>query len=159
MSSPASTMIADSPGPLRTMRLRAVWAAALLASLVFWLTAKPHVPWAFKFPRAWQLPLKRDISAFMKWLAEDASFGLFSFRDLTRGVSWLIDIPLDIATSILSSGFLKGQGSDAVQILPPLSWIAVIAIAVAMGRYARDWKLAALVGACFGYLAVFGQWN
>jgi glycine betaine/proline transport system permease protein len=28
-----------------------------------------------------------------------------------------------------------------------------------MGHYARDWKLAALVGGCFLYLAVFGQWD
>ncbi len=152
-------MITDSPGPLRAMRLKVVWTAALVISVLFWLTAKPHLPWAFRFPRAWQLPLKQEISSFMKWLAEDASLGLFSFKDLTRGIAWLVDIPLDIATSILSSGFLKGQGSDAVQMLPPLSWIAVIAIVVAMGRYARDWKLASLVGACFGYLAIFGQWD
>ncbi|MGR3405672.1 ABC transporter permease, partial [Roseovarius indicus] len=29
----------------------------------------------------------------------------------------------------------------------------------AMAHYARDWKLAALVGGCFLYLAVFGQWQ
>ena len=28
-----------------------------------------------------------------------------------------------------------------------------------MGHYARDWKLAALVGGCFLYLAMFGQWD
>ena len=139
--------------------MKFIWAAALMFSVYFWYAAKPYLPWAFKFPRGWQFPLKNHISSFMKWLAEDASLGLFTFKEMTRGISWLMEIPLDAATSILSSGFLKGQGSDAVQVLPPLSWIAVIAIVVAMGRYARDWKLAALVGACFGYLAIFGQWN
>jgi glycine betaine/proline transport system permease protein len=139
--------------------LRVIWVLALLNSLWFWSSAKPYVPWAFKYPRGWQVPLKQHISAFMRWLAEDASFGLFTFKDLTRAISWGMEIPLQTATSILSSGFVEGQGSDAVQVLPPLSWIAVIAIVIALGRYARDWKLAALVGGCFGYLAVFGQWN
>ncbi len=154
-------MSSQDPAPeeISSNTLRWVWAAALAASLAFWLFAKPYAPWAFKYPRAWQLPLKREISDFMKWLVEDASFGLFSFTELTRGIAWLLDIPFTIATSILSSGFLKGQGSDAVQILPPLTWIAVIAIVVALGRYAGGWKLAALVGACFSYLAIFGQWE
>ncbi len=139
--------------------MHAAWAVVISASVLLWLYAKQVAPWALDFPRAWQLPLKNQISAFMKWLVEDAGFGLFSFVDVTRGIAWLIDIPYTVATSILSTGFLKGQGSDAVQLLPPLSWIAVIAAVVAMGRYARDWKLAALVGACFGYLAIFGQWE
>ena len=129
-------------------------------AVLFWLYAKPLMPWAFRYPRSWQFPLKKHISAAMKWLAEDASFGLlFTFKDLTRGIAWLLEQPLQLATSVLSSGFLQGQGSDAVQVLPPLSWLAVIAIVVAMGRFAKDWKLAALVGCCFTYLAVFGQWE
>ncbi|WP_422732926.1 ABC transporter permease [Microbaculum marinum] len=140
------------------------WIAVLIASLIVstygedvieWLGAD----WAYEWPRAWQVPLAAWISAFMDWLVEDATFGLFTFLQLTRFVSWLLEIPLTIATSLLSTGFLKGQGSAAVQVLPPLSWIAVIAVVVAMGFYARGWKLAAFVGACFLYLAVFGQWN
>ena len=46
-----------------------------------------------------------------------------------------------------------------MQILPPLSWIAVIVVVALMARAAADWKLTALVGACFLYLAVFGQWD
>ena len=46
-----------------------------------------------------------------------------------------------------------------MQILPPLSWIAVIAVLVAMARSAAGWRLAALIGGCFLYLAVFGQWD
>jgi glycine betaine/proline transport system permease protein len=140
------------------------WLAVLVASLF----AASHgedvaealgIDWAFAWPRAWTVPLASWISAFMKWLIDDATFGLFTFLQLTRFVSWLLDIPLTIATSLLSTGFLRGQGSDAVQVLPQLSWIAVIAIVVAMGYYARGWKLAVFVGACFFYLAVFGQWD
>ncbi len=135
------------------------WLVALGAAVAFWLFAKPYVPWAFKYPKKWQLPLKREITDFMTWLLDEAKLGPVAFVDLTRGISWIIDIPYSFASSILATGFLKGQGSDAVQVLPPLSWIAVVVIVIAMGRYARDWKLAALVGGCFCYLAVFGQWQ
>jgi glycine betaine/proline transport system permease protein len=44
-----------------------------------------------------------------------------------------------------------------VQILPPLSWLTVIAAVIALGHYAKDWVLALIVGVSFGYLAIFGQ--
>ncbi len=136
-----------------------LWIAALGATLLLSLFGKQIAPWTLKYPRGWVLPLKSEISAFMKWLINDASFGLFTFKELTRSVSWLLDWPLQLATSLLSSGFVKGLGSDAVQILPPLSWIAVIFALVLLARFVAGWRLAALVGACFLYLAVFGQWQ
>ncbi len=136
-----------------------LWIAGLGATLVLSLFGKQIAPWTLKYPRGWVLPLKAEISAFMKWLINDATFGLFTFKELTRSVSWLLDWPLQLATSLLSSGFVKGLGSDAVQILPPLSWIAVIFALVLLARFVAGWKLAALVGGCFLYLAVFGQWQ
>ena len=59
----------------------------------------------------------------------------------------------------LASGFEQGIGRHAIQIVPPLSWLTIIAAVIAMGHYARDWFLATLVGLSFGYLAVFGQWE
>ena len=29
----------------------------------------------------------------MKWLINDATFGLFTFKELTRSIAWLIDWP------------------------------------------------------------------
>ncbi len=138
---------------------RAIWALALGASILFAWATRDLVPWAHEYPRDWIWPIRFEITDFMKWLINDASFGLFSFTDLTRSIAWLLDWPLGLATGLLSTGLMQGQGSDAVQITPPLSWLAVIGAVVAMGHYARDWKLAALVGGCFLYLAMFGQWN
>ena len=115
--------------------------------------------WIIKYPPAWRLPLKDDISSAMQWLIEDASFGLFSFTELTRGIAWLIDQPYNLALAVLSTGFIEGLGQEAVEILPALSWIAVICLVMAMGQYAKDWWLAGLVGCAFLYLAVFGQWD
>ena len=127
---------------------------------IFYFYSRDWLPrWALKYPRQWVWNLRRDISAFMDWLVNDANFGWFTFRELTRGIAWLLDIPLNAATSLFSTGLMQGLGSDAVQLLPPLSWLAVIVVVAAMGYYARDWRLSLLVGLCFLYLAVFGQWQ
>ena len=139
--------------------LGACWAITVAVTFVLWLFGKQIAPWTIKFPRDWQFPLRIEISQFMEWLLNEADLGLFTFQEMTRGIAWLLNIPLTVATSALSTGLLKGQGSDAIQLLPPLSWIAVIVIVVLLGRYARDWGLAALVGGCFSYLAIFGQWD
>jgi glycine betaine/proline transport system permease protein len=41
-----------------------------------------------------------------------------------------------------------------VQIVPPLSWIAVIGVIALAGHFAGGWRLAALVAACFGFSPV-----
>ncbi|HSF94999.1 MAG TPA: ABC transporter permease subunit [Thermohalobaculum sp.] len=135
------------------------WGAGLAAFLLLWLAGRPHLGWAFDLPRSLQIPLRRWIGDFMKWLVEDASFGLFSFTEFTRFLAAVIDFPYRIALSLLSTGFLEGQGSDAVQIVPPLSWIAVIGLIALMGHHAGGPRLAALVAACFGFVVLFGQWN
>jgi glycine betaine/proline transport system permease protein len=115
--------------------------------------------WIVRFPSQYQLNLDTVISGFLDWLVNTANFGLFTFRDVTRGIAWMIEQPYQFLRNFLIEGFQSGLGNEAVQLAPSLSWIAVIAIAVAIGHYARDWALAALVGACFLYLAVFGQWD
>ncbi len=115
--------------------------------------------WAMDYPDAWVIPIKDSISAAMKWLVEEATFGVFTFTEFTRGISWVIEQPYNLARALLAEGFMDGIGRRAEQILPPFSWIAVTAGVVALGHYARDWLLAAIVGAAFLYLAIFGQWE
>ena len=115
--------------------------------------------WIVKYPTGWRLPLEQRISDAMQWLVEDANFGLFTFRDLTRFLAALIETPYDWVRNLLIDGFYSGIGQNAVEIAPSLSWIAIIVTLAAMGHFARDWKLAALMAGCFLYLAVFGQWT
>ncbi|NNE80477.1 MAG: ABC transporter permease subunit [Silicimonas sp.] len=115
--------------------------------------------WIIRFPKQYQLQLDGWISAFLDWLVNTANFWLFSFRDVTRGIAYLIEVPYQFLRNLLIEGFQSGLGDQAVQLAPSLSWIAVIAIAVVIGHYARDRALAVLVGVCFLYLAVFGQWD
>ncbi|HHZ09851.1 MAG TPA: ABC transporter permease subunit [Rhizobiales bacterium] len=134
------------------------WAIAIVAFLALWQFGGA-LKWAFDYPKAYAIPAQRWIGDLMKWLLNEASFGLFTFTDLTRFIAAVIDFPYRIVLSLLSTGFLSGQGSSAVQILPPLSWIAVIAVATLIGFHAGGRKLAILVAACFGFLAAFGQWT
>lgn len=138
------------------------WGSSFLLSLVLASNAKGWAKaldagWMMKYPRAWYLPLKNVISQAMAWLVEDATFGLFTFKEFTRAIAWLLHLPLEFATSLLSSGFV--QSVEGGPLLPALSWIAVIAVVVALGHYARNWALAILVGGCFAYLVLFGQWE
>ena len=135
-----------------------LWLAAI-AITVLLMFAREWLPWAFKYPRAWQLPLAGWISDFMKWLINSFDLGLFTFKEFTRGLAWLLEQPYTLVKSMLSTGFLRGVGSDAVQVFPRISWVAVVAGLMLLGHYARDWKLAMLVGACLMYLVVFGQWD
>lgn len=140
-------------------RLPLAWTVALTGFVILWQFGEDIAGWAFDYPKALTIPLARWISDAMKWLLKEASFGLFTFTELTRFIAAMIDVPYRLALSLLSTGFLSGQGSAAVEILPPLSWIAVIAIVSLTGFYAGGRRLALLVGACFGFLALFGQWN
>jgi len=134
------------------------WALAL--ALVIGLHAFGDlVPWAVKYPRGWAVPLRFWISDFMKWLINDATFGLFTFKQLTRSIAWVLTWPLDAAAGLLASGFELPIGADTVVQLPRLSWLAVIAVVALMGYDAGRARLALLAGLCFLYLAAFGQWD
>ena len=135
-----------------------LWGGALAAAVALSM-AGDLLPWAFKYPRAWVVPLSFWISDFKGWLINDASFGLFTFQELTRSISWLVEWPFKGARSLLSAGFVKGFGNEAVLLWPRISWIALIAIVALMAHFARNWKLALMVGLSFFYLALFGQWE
>ena len=95
----------------------------------------------------------------MDWLINVADLGVVTFYEFTRGISWLLEIPLDFVTGVLATGLLSGEGSSAVQLTPPLPWVMVIIALALIGGYAKNWRLGLFVGACFTYLAVFGQWE
>ncbi|MGB3502738.1 MAG: ABC transporter permease subunit [Mesorhizobium sp.] len=134
-----------------------IWLIALAVFAFLWLGPAPD--WMGAYPKAWQLPAAAWISAFMKWLVNDATFGLFTFTELTRFLAAVIDLPYRLALSLLATGFLSGQGSSAVQVAPPLSWVAVLGTAALAGHFAGGPRLAGLMALCFGFILLFGQWQ
>lgn len=146
--------------------LRGHWQALLLLliSVLLSIYSKPwakenSLDWLSRYPKNWVLPMKNSVSDAMTWLVEDATFGLFTFKELSRSIAATIEWPYELILSLLAKGFFEGQGRLAEQLLAPISWLVVIAFVVLLAEYAKNWKLAAVVGACFVYLAVFGQWT
>lgn len=140
--------------------MRVLWLGALAIALAFAFLAAAKPPnWAVDLPREHWLPIQAWISAAMKWLVETATFGLFTFSEATRFVAYLLDQPLSLATAIFARGFTEGQGSAAVELFPPLPWLAALLTACAVGLHAGGVRLAALAAGTVGYLVVFGQWQ
>jgi len=144
--------------PAGLSRWALIWGGLALVTVGLFLL-KDDVGWAFKYPRALIWPLKFWISDFMKWLINDLNFILFTFKDFTRAVSWVIEQPYWLARNLLATGFVQGFGLEAETVWPRLSWVGLTGLAVLMGVYAQGWRLGLLAGACFTYLAVFGQWD
>jgi glycine betaine/proline transport system permease protein len=155
----AAIALSDRSPDLKAPFAIAVWIGfALLAVASFSLPEGTIPGWMREVPPQWRLGLDTAISNSMKWLVNDATFGLFTFKDATRAVSDFLNVPLTAATAIFSTGVLQGSGSTAVQLAPPLPWIAVVGIAAALGYRFGGLRLALLAGGAFLYLAVFGKW-
>lgn len=156
----ATALIPAWPSGVRQPGIRTlVWSAALTAFLVLWLFGPSLAPWATAYPAAWQWPLARTIGGFSQWLVNEATVGPLRFTEITRAIAAVIAVPYDLALGLLATGLRQGQGSDAVQLLPPLSWLAVTGIFAALGYYAGGLRLALLEAACFLFIAAFGHWH
>ena len=137
----------------------AVWIVALVVFAVLWAYAGVFVPWAQEWPRAWTPRMAGTISTFMRWLIDEAGFGLFTFTEFTRFLSALVEAPYRFVLGILSTGLMSGQGSQAVQMAPPVSWLGVIGLFVIAAHAAGGRGLALLAVVCLGFILVFGQWD
>ena len=140
--------------------MRLFWFGALVIALAFALLPAAKPPdWMLELPPELRVPVQAWISTAMKWLIETANFGLFTFSEATRFISFLLDQPLSLATAIFSRGFTQGHGSAAVELIPPLPWLAAWIAACAIAMHAGGIRLAALAAGAAGYLVVFGQWQ
>lgn len=127
-------------------------ALGVLAALVISLLLHRHAPWTVRLPDSAVIPVAEWISAFFHWLTYDLSFGFFTFRDLTRGIAWLLSWPLNWAKALLSSGF-PDLG------LPQLPWVGLVLAVAIFGHAVGGRRLALLAGASTAYLALFGVWS
>ena len=98
-------------GRARAFAGRLVWPAALTVFILLWQFGQDLAPWAFKYPAELIIPVADWITRFTKWLLNDASFGVFTFRELTRFISAVIDAPYRLVMGLLSTGLMSGGGS------------------------------------------------
>lgn len=145
-----------APAPQRgPFLVLALLLATVLAALgAAWLPA-----WIMDYPAAWTLPVQGWVTRFLDWLMRDLDFGLFTFRELTRGFAWLISQPMLFIRGLLASGFtwyLEGGGTFRIS---PLSWVSIIGAFALFAYYIKGNLFAALVAAAFFYMALFGLWE
>ncbi|TKD45155.1 MAG: ABC transporter permease subunit, partial [Mesorhizobium sp.] len=127
-----------------------VWACALAAVLAVFLL-QDRLPWAVNYPAGAIVPVADWVSALMNLIKSNFSW-------LTRSITAALSVPLDFALNLLAKNFKFGRGAEMV-VLPRLSWVGVCIAAFLAGRAAGGWKLGTLVGGCFLYIALFGQWT
>ncbi len=126
------------------------WACALAAVLAVFLL-QDRLPWAVNYPASAIIPVADWVSALMSLIKSNFSW-------LTRSITAALGVPLDFALDLLAKNFKIGHGAEML-VLPRLSWVGVCIAAFLAGRAAGGWKLGALVGGCFLYIALFGQWT
>jgi glycine betaine/proline transport system permease protein len=127
-----------------------VWASALAIVMVVFLM-RDSLPWAVNYPTGAIVPVADWVSALMRWIKSNLSW-------LTRSITAVLGVPLDFALDLLAKNFKIGHGADTV-ILPRLSWVGVCAAAFIAGHATGGRRLSLVVGGCFLYIALFGQWT
>jgi len=145
-------------GAFRRYAWPLVWLG-LIVAILLWRRFGPEGNWETVYPDNWILPLDAWINDAFDWLVNRLSFGLFTFRDLTRAMSWLLEQPLNFALNLLAQGFGGGLDSGVPPTVPPLSWLAIIVALAMVAHRLGGTKLAILGSMSVLYLAFFGQWG
>ena len=101
------------------------------------------------------IPFVQWVNNLIDILRNYEIFGFFTFREFTRSIANLIDIPLDFTEALLYKGF------NTIP-LGPMPWVMILGLVILLGLYLRGVNLAILGGACVLYLAIFslrGIWT
>ena len=96
------------------------------------------------------IPIVDVVNAVIDFLRKYEFFGVFTFKDITRAMADLIELPLEFTEALLHEGF-----SDLG--VEPIAWLILVGLAAIFGWYLRGWRLALLGGGCFFYLALFSK--
>ncbi|MGH6894631.1 MAG: ABC transporter permease [Dongiaceae bacterium] len=144
------TDLAHGAAPRRVAWPTIVWAALLLGTLALGMQHE-LVPWAADYPKPWVLPLAREITAFSRAIIDSITW-------FTRGLSAVLQLPLDFAVSLFAKGFKLSQAANA-DVIPRLSWIGILIAVTLMGYAFGGRRTAWIAFLCFFYLALFGQWD
>ena len=112
-----------------------------------------------EFPNYYKLPIAENITFFIKWLIEDASLGVFSFKEFTRAIGSILDAPSIFLKGLLATGFKIETTSGDSLFIQPFSWISVIFVFVMIGLWLKDVSLSIFVALSLFYVALFDLWE
>ena len=145
----------DIPAGSPPVRATAIPAAALWLAAAFLLGGLALLgdvlPSAVSYPDALVIPFKDWIGAAMAWLR-------LNFMAVTRAMTAILDVPLQLSFALLAKGWKIGAGADAM-LLPRLSWLGVCVVMGTLGYIYGGRRLALLCGLGFLALALFGLWD
>jgi len=103
------------------------------------------------WPESWVTPIKEWLTEFFAWFGNDAGIGPLKVRDITRGLSAALEVPLDLTEGILYRGL---PGLD----VNPLPWVALMVGTGLLGHWLAGTRLAVFCTLATAYIAVFGLW-
>ncbi len=112
-----------------------------------------------EFPNNYKLPIAKYITTITKWLIEEASFGIFSFKEFTRALGSIFDAPSIFLKKLLATGFKYETASGKSALIQPLPWISVIFIFIMIGVWLKDFSLSIFASISFLYVAFFDLWE
>ena len=112
-----------------------------------------------EIPNNFKLPIAKNITIITKWLIEDANLGIFSFKQFTRAIGSILDVPSIFLKGLLATGFKFEISSGESILIQPLSWISIIFIFVMIGVWLKDISLSIFVAISFFYVALFDLWQ
>ncbi|MFC3205860.1 ABC transporter permease [Aquamicrobium soli] len=138
------TALGFSPDRRQRLSLVALAGAAIAVAVML-------LPWADRFPRQWQLPLAKIVTAWNKVLVGEIGW-------ITRLLAGLIEVPMSIAIALLSQG-AELRLAGGVVSLPPLSWLGLVGVTIWLAWRTGGRTLAVVQALCCAYLLVFGQWS
>ena len=112
-----------------------------------------------ELPTNYKLPVAKNITFFTQWLIEDATLGIFTFKEFTRAIGSILDIPSTFLKGLLATGFKFETANGGTIFIEPFSWISVIFVFVMIGVWLKDISLSILVAISFFYVALFDLWE
>ncbi len=142
----------SAPGRRRALTHVGLAAAIIIAG---WL-AKGELAWVAKYPKKWVIPLKNWITDFFEWLVYDLKFFqgtdyAFVPTDVTRGMIKILEYQSAFTEGVFFNGFQIG--------VAPLPWVTVVGLMFILGHWVAGWRISAIVGGAFLYLALFSVWQ
>ncbi|HSI39053.1 MAG TPA: ABC transporter permease subunit [Xanthobacteraceae bacterium] len=153
-----SQMALQQTAPPARLSVGALVALAVVLAVLVPYVAPDAFGWARAYPSAWIVPISDWLKAFLYWLARDATFGIFTFKEMTRFISGLFGYALDVPKALFSTG-IRFSDDPGTLYIPRLSWAGLIGAVTLWSYVLGGTRLAVLGFVGLGYILVFGQWD